>query len=118
MPSVVLGVVSRREPHALFSAESIASSSQSCRNTCEYFPRTFRSTKSSTRLDVDSLVAAVDSLDLHDQSMLAWAQVVQMTTMLRLFEEDVSTAVVASNSPLICLRIPPLPPSSALLWSG
>ncbi|KAG7528228.1 hypothetical protein FFLO_06317 [Filobasidium floriforme] len=38
------------------------------------------------------LVAALDSLDLHDQSMLAWAQVVQMTTMLRLFEEDVSTA--------------------------
>lgn len=38
-----------------------------------------------------SLVAALDSLDLHDQSMLAWAQVVQMTTMLRLFEEDVSS---------------------------
>jgi hypothetical protein len=41
-----------------------------------------------------SLVAALDSLDLHDQSMLAWAQVVQMTTMLRLFEEDVSTASI------------------------
>jgi hypothetical protein len=39
-------------------------------------------------------VAALDSLDLHDQSMLAWAQVVQMTTMLRLFEEDVSTASI------------------------